>query len=104
MKIPSKIKVEGYIWSFVRKWRITFNGAEAYGLTIPQTRTIELLHGLTKEELEYTAIHEVVHAVLAEKGMYIAGMSQEMEEMVCHAIAKEFPKIFTMKFKTQSNK
>lgn len=104
MKIPTKIKIESYVWSIVRKWRIPFHGADALGLTIPQTKTIEIVHGLQKDELEYVFIHEVVHAILAEKGMYIAGLSQEMEEMICHAIAKEFPKIFKMSVKTQGNK
>lgn len=104
MKIPTKIKIEGYTWSISRKWRIALNGHEALGVTIPHTRQIELVHGLEKDELDYVLIHELVHAILAEKGLYIAGLSPELEEIICHAIGKEFVKLFKINFKTQGVK
>jgi hypothetical protein len=104
MKIPSRFRIEGKIWAVEMKWRIDLGGAEALGLTMPQERKILLVHGMKKDEQLQVFIHEVIHAILAEKGLYIAGLSGEMEEIIAHGLSKELCNIFSFKVNTQGVK
>lgn len=104
MKLPKKVLIEGKEWGVERKWRIVDGGVECEGLCTPEDRKLFVLHGLEEHESDYTFIHEFIHAVLNEKGFYLFGISTEVEELICHGIAKELLNNFKLSTKTRRSK
>lgn len=104
MKIPKKVVIEGKEWSVERKWRIVDDGVECDGLCSPTDKKLFVLHGLEEDESYYTFIHEFIHAVLDEKGFHLFGISNEVEELICHGIAKELLNNFKLSTKTRRSK
>lgn len=104
MKIPEKIIIEGRVWLVKRKWRIVQDGESCDGLCVPETRSIFILHGLPKDELVQVFMHEFLHAIAFEKGMYLTRLSGDFEELFVHSFAKEILSNFTLKVKTPRSK
>jgi hypothetical protein len=104
MKIPKKVLIEGQSWSVVRKWRIVEGGVECDGLCVPEKKEIWLCHGLDKDEAYQIFMHEFLHAVLNEKGIYLVNVSDEVEDIIVHGIAKELFNNFKISNKTQRSK
>lgn len=104
MKLPKKVLIEGIEWMIVRKWRIVSEGTECDGLCVHDKHEIWVLHGLEEAEAFRIFIHEYLHAILYEKGIYLTGLSDEAEEMIVHGISKELCQSFNLKMKTQREK
>lgn len=64
---------------------VTSDGETAFGLWLPETRTIELRVGLHPAALWQALLHERVHQILWDAGAM--PRDDEEEERICDAIA-----------------
>lgn len=100
-RVPKEIYILGKKWQVVHKWRLEDEGVMCDGLADVESRTIYLCHGLGNSKFQIF-LHEFIHAVLAEAGVYHAGLSEEVEEIISHNLSKELESAFI--FRNRPNK
>ena len=83
MKVPRKFNVLGKEYKIKKIKNLTDDdGSLLYGRCHRLEPLIEYDSGQTKEELQNTLIHELIHAVCHESGLSLM-MGNRIEELVC---------------------
>lgn len=96
MKIPASVFIKGKEWKVKRVWRLRVEGEDCDGTIDGETREIKIVHGLNKEELLDTYLHEFLHAIWFEYGLYHF-IGQDVSEIMSHNYASEFINNFQIK-------
>ena len=98
-KIPKEVFIRGVKYSVVRAWQIRNDADDLLDGDVDyDKKIIRLAHGLSKEELLETYIHEYIHVFNREFGLYNY-ITAEVDELLTHQIAKELLTNFVIKIK-----
>ncbi len=100
MKIPAVVLIKGVEWKVKRVWKLQVDGEDCLGSTDSDKREIKIVHGLKGEELLDCYLHEYLHAIFFEYGMYHS-MSTDISEIISHNFASELRTNFTIKPRTK---
>lgn len=96
-KIPPHVFINGSKYSIVRAWAIKNDKGEVLDGDVSfAEKKIRLAHGLTKEELLETYLHEYIHAFNHEFGLYNF-ITDEVDEVFTHQLSKDLLKSFKIK-------
>jgi Zn-dependent peptidase ImmA (M78 family) len=58
------------------------------GLCDPTTRTIYVRCGMSESEKTSTILHELIHAIFFESGLHHTSVSEDLIEIICHAVSE----------------
>lgn len=98
-KIPKEVFIRGVRYTVVRAWAIKNDAGDLLDGDVDyEKKIIRLAHGLSKEELLETFIHECIHIFNREFGLYNY-ITAEVDELLTHQLAKELLNNFTIKIK-----
>lgn len=100
-KIPKKVLIKGHLWK-IRKLKkvIHEDGEECRGIADHSNRTITIEKGMPAQEELSVFLHEMIHAALAEAHLHEgSGLSGQVEEIVCDAVADMLVGCFNVEVK-----
>lgn len=93
MKFPAKLKIGGFTWQVEENGDVS-NEGNIFGSTHTRTQKIFLEPGLTKQKLEQTLLHEVMHAVWWQSGLSKMSFDLNVEETIVHALSMGLYQVF----------
>ena len=81
MKIPNQLKIGAFIWDIKIDDNVAHEGS-VYGSTHSKSQTIFLDPNTTKQHLEEILLHEALHSIVWQTGLYerlksASGISEE---------------------------
>lgn len=68
MKLPKKIKIQGFIWTIEQSRDLSTEGA-CYGSCHYSTQKIFIQPGMTEQKTGEVLLHEIMHACIAQVGL-----------------------------------
>lgn len=100
-RVPKELDVRGQRWQVHYKWGLRDEDGELCdGLCDAKNRKIWLSHGLGDDKFEIF-MHEYVHAILAEVGLYHTSLTKDQEEAICHNVGADIVKQFILRKRPQ---
>lgn len=97
MKTPDHFLIKGERWKVSVKEKVVCDEELCDGLTLSESREIEVSESLSGRRFDHVLLHEFLHAVLHE--LHIHNLEEQEEEVIVDGIAKCLLDSFDMEVK-----